>query len=354
MTMQFRNPYGAHRTAGIPVVGRTWTDADIEEDDVAGVLFQDCVFERVRLVRSTLEKTIFINSRFDDCVLEDCKVVETHWNGCEGEGLRIVGGELQRAVFAQAKLRRLDIDQSGDGLVLAESEIERLALNGAGCKQNAIVLSGNVFGALLAENAQWQGGSAVEVDMTTWTLDNASFERCSFIRANGDAMDFSSVSFEACNLYQSEFRRARFRAAQGSIFAECELAEADFADALLDGALFASANAKDASFERARLAVALFPKATLGSANLSGALAAGSVWTDADLTGAQMASMDATRAIFRNAELADVDVANARFVETDLHGVEAPLTGADLRDARGTVAWRAEREREARAWDDEN
>lgn len=352
--MQFRNPYGAHRTAGIPVVGRTWTDADIEEDDIAGVLFQDCVFERVRLVRSTLEKTIFLNSRFDDCVLEDCKVVETHWNGCEGEGLRIVGGELRGAVLAQAKLKRLDIEQAGDGLVLAESEIERLAFNGAGCKQNAIILSGSTFGAFLAENAQWQGGSAVEVDLTTWTLDNASFERCSFIRAIGNAMDFSTVCFESCNLYQSEFREARFRAAQGSIFAECELVEADFSEAMLDGALFANADARHASFERARLAVALFPKATLSGVRLSGAMASGSVWTDANLTGAQLTSMDASRAIFRNARLDDADVENASFVETDLHGVEVPLTGADLRDSRGSVAWRAERDKEIRSWNEED
>ena len=352
--MQFRNPYGAHRTAGMPVVGRTWTDADIEEDDIAGVLFQDCVFERVRLVRSTLEKTIFLNSRFDDCVLEDCTVVETHWNGCTGKSLRIVGGQLRSAVFAQVKLDRLDIEQSGDGLVLAESEIEQLALSSAGCQQSAMTVSGSKFGALLAENARWQGASAVEIDLTTWRLSNASFERCSFIRAVGNGMDFSDVRFESCNLYQSEFRESRFRAAQGSIFAECELAEADFSEAMLDGALFANADAKQANFERARLAVALFPKATLTGARFGGALASGSVWTDANLTDAQLTSLDASRAVLRNARLDNADVANASFVEADLHGVDAPLTGADLRDSRGTVAWRAEREREARSWDEED
>ena len=253
------------------------------------------------------------------------------------------------------KLDHLDIEQSGDGLVLAESEIKQLALSSAGCQQSAMIVSGSTFGALLAENAQWQGASAVEVDLTTWRLSNASFaERCSFIRAMGDGMDFSDVRFESCNLYQSEFRESRFRAAQGSIFAECELAEADFSEAMLDGALFANADAKQANFERARLAVALFPKATLTGARFGGALASGSVWTDANLTDAQLTSLDASRAVFRNARLDNADVANASFVEADLHGVDAPLTGADLRDSRGTVAWRAEREREARSWDEED
>ena len=50
--------------------------------------------------------------------------------------------------------------------------------------------------------------------------------------------------------------------------------------------------------------------------------------------------------MFRNASFKDANVANARFVETDLHGVEETLDGADLRDSRGTVTWRAEREAE--------
>ncbi len=70
---------------------------------------------------------------------------------------------------------------------------------------------------------------------------------------------------------------------------------------------------------------------------------------DADLTGASLERMDAFRSTFRNAVLEGANVEKTRFVEADLHGVEATLAGADLRGSRGTVAWRAEREARARA-----
>ena len=41
-------------------------------------------------------------------------------------------------------------------------------------------------------------------------------------------------------------------------------------------------------------------------------------------------------------------LAGASLVEADVHGVDGSLEGADLRDSRGTTAWREEREVEAR------
>ena len=69
----------------------------------------------------------------------------------------------------------------------------------------------------------------------------------------------------------------------------------------------------------------------------------------ADLTDAGLEGMDAFRSTFRNAVLGGANVDDARFVEADLHGVESTLAGADLRGSRGTVAWRAEREAQARS-----
>ena len=344
--MEYRDPVGAHRNVGIPVVGRAWNGERVENDDLAGVIFQECTFVGVRLERTTLESTIFLNSRFDDCVLEDCRVVDTRWIDCHGTGLKIEGGELTRPLFSQRGLERLDLEQSGRGVVLADLESDRVAFTGAGCVQHEMAISGCRFGNLLAENARWEGVSALESDLDRWSLDNAVFKRCPFIRVDGNGLDFSSVRFESCNLYQSEFREARFRWARGSIFAECELADADFSEADLTGALFAKSKAPGACFERARIEGGLFPDAVLTGARFAGAAAKGSVWTGADLTGADLERLDAYRSVFRNAVLADANVANARFVEADLHGVEETLAGADLRDSRGTVEWRAEREAE--------
>ena len=347
--MQFRDPVGAHRNTGVPLTGRSWKDEQLQDDDLAGVIFNDCSFERVRLERLNLEQAMFLNCRFDDCVFADCRLVRTRWLECNGAGVRISGGELSEPLFSQTRLSRVELAQSGWMLVLAESEFEHLVFDGQGCDQDTVTISGCTFGSVLAESASWRNGTAVGVDLGSWSLENAKFERCSFIRAIGNGADFSKVRFESCNMYQSRLREARLHWAEGSIFAECELSGADFTEASLKGALFSKSNAEHARFARACLDGAMFPGATLVAADFAGAVARQSVWMGADLTGANFEGVDAFRATFRNAVLEDTEVTNARFVEADLHGVEETLSGADLRGARGTVDWRAEREAQAAA-----
>ena len=346
--MTFNDPHGAHRQAGIPLVGATWRDEHFEQDDVAGVIFKDCVLERVRLTETSLWQTMFVNCRLDDCEIVNCRVFRTQWVECSGSGLRITGGELSEAMFSGSTFESLVLEQSGVQVVFADSEIGRIAFNGDGCAQKALTMSGGTFGSVAVENASWRACTAVGVDLAAWSSSGAHFQNCSFVKAGGDGVDFSDVRFERCNLYQASFREARIREAPGSILAECHCDGADFSDANLDGALFSKTHAPEARFGGARLNAAMFPGATLTGADFSGALARMSVWHGADLTGANLARMDAYRASFRNAVLEDASVENASFVEADLHGVDNPLAGADLRHSRGTVAWRAEREALAR------
>lgn len=346
--MEFRDPSGAHRLAGIPVIGRTIADQTVQDEDVAGVIFQDCVFERVRLERVTLTRTMFVNSRFDDCVFQDCGVEGTVWSGCLGSGIRIAGGAFSYTIFSQCKFVRLDFEQAGYSVTLSESAIDQLSFSGAARTQNTLTISDCALESVLAENAEWTGATAVGVQLANWSLAGGHFTRCSFIGVIGEDMDLSDVRFEACNLYQSKFPKARFRSAERCIFAECDLRGADLADAALAGALFVKAEASDASFERAQLDGAMFPKAKLAGSCFSQARAHVSVWIDADLSSADLSGLDAWRGVFRNAILRGAEVVNARLVEADLHGVRETLAGADLQGARGTVEWRAEREEELR------
>ncbi len=347
--MEFRNPFGAHRNVGIPVEGRTWTEERVEGEDLAGVIFQNCVFDRVRFEGANLTQTVFLNSRIDDCVFDACELVQTRWFDCKGSGLAISGGELfVEATFAEVRFARLVIGQMGRQLVLGESEIEQLQFDGAGCSQESPTISGCKFTSIVGENAAWNNGTAVELDLSACSFKGAKFERCSFIRSVGRGVDLSGVTFSSCNLYQSDFSEARIRQAEQSIFAECQLESTNFREAALDGALFAKANAPGACFDGAHLQGTMFPKAILTGASFAGAFAPQSVWTNADLSDASLVRLNAPGAVFRNVSFAGADVEGARFVKADLHGVEESLTGADLRDSRGTVDWRAERQAEAR------
>ena len=348
MSIRFRDPIGAHRNTGIPIIGHTWRDMHVQDDDMAGVIFENCTFERVRMERAELLQTIFVNSRLDDCIFDDCRLVQTQWIECTGSGLRISNGTLAETVLSRTRLSRLELLQAGRQNTFSESTIEELAFGGAGCDQDALTLSDCTLGAVRAESATWRNCTMVGVDLASWSMDNAEFDRCSFIRSAGRSLDLSQIRFESCNMYQSDLREARIRRAERSIFAECELDGTDFGDASLGGALFAGAKATGARFERACLDGALFPDATLAGACFAGATAKQSVWTGADLTGADLSGVDAFRASFRNAVLEGADVTNARLVETDLHGVEDDLTGADLRDSRAGVDWRVELEAQSR------
>ena len=346
--MAFKDPHGAHRNAGVPLVGGIWRDQEIDGDDIAGVILKDCVFERVRLNRTSLWQTMFVESRLDDCEFVDCRLFRTQWVNCEGDGFRIVGGEFAEAVLSQCRFGELALDQTGDRIILGSCNLDRMSFGGDGCHQRGFTASDCTFAAVAADNVRWESGTALAADFSAWSLAGAVFDRCMFVEANARGLDLSQVRFNSCNLYKGDFREARIRQAPGSIFAESDCSNGDFAEAELTGALFAKVEARGALFARAKLDNAMFPDSTLVGADFSGAVAVQSVWNGADLTDANFERVDAYRSSFRNGVLTNTRVDNARLVEADLHGVEASLAGADLRGARGTIDWRAEREREAR------
>ena len=346
--MEFKDPIGAHRTAGIPVIGASWTDMEIDREDVAGMVFHDCVLERVRLRGASLWQTMFVNCRLDDCEFIDCRLFRTQWVGCSGSRLRIVGGEFSEAVFSDCRFERLDVERAGERVVFGQSEFGRVSFNGDGCAQRALTISDCSFGEVAAENATWESIAAVGLDLGSWSLSGAKFDRCMFVEAAASGLDLSDVRFESCNLYHGRFDTARIRHAQGTIFAECDCDDADFIGAELEGALFSKATARRGRFQGAKLTNAMFPGSTLTAADFSGSQATSSAWVGADLSSANLERMDAYRASFRNVVFKDTRVDGARFEEADLHGVEESLIGANLTGARGTVQWRAQVEKQAR------
>lgn len=342
--MQFKDPYGAHRRAGIPVVGGRWRDTEVAGDDIAGMVFQDCVLERVRMVGSSLWETMFVNCRLDDCEFADCRLFRTQCIDCSGSGLRVAGGEFTETAFSGCRFEELVLQGSGNQVVLGSCEVEHLVFGGDGSRQRGLTLSDCELRDVAAEGAEWDSATAVGVDFSAWSMPGAAFEKCMLVHATAPGLDFSDVRFSSCNLYKSDLRKARLRQAPGSIFAESDCTESDFSEAELEGALFANTVATRARFVGAKLGGAMFPDSKLIGADFRGAAARESVWIGSDLTDASLEGVDAYRSTFRNAVFSRTDVDRACFAEADLHGVNAELTGADLRGARGTTDWRAQRE----------
>ena len=345
---EFQDPVTAHQNVGVPITGGDWAQETIAAEDADGMTFQDCVFDHVRFEDVSLREVSFIQCSFEECVFDDCDLGDAQMIACKGAGLQVVGGKLDGLIMADCKFDEVDIGQTAERFTLAESKVGRLAFNGPGAAQQNVTMSGSEFDTVLAENSTWRGGSLVETDLMTWADENARFEQCSLIRVGADGLDFSTVEFVKCNLYQSSFVGARLRRADGTIFAECDLTEADCSEGEFPGCLFGKTKAPAAKFDAAVLNSAMFPKAVLTKASFAGAMAVGSVWTEADLTGANLERLTATKSVFRNACLDDANVVDASFVEADLHGIDAPLDGANTLASRRTVDWRAEREAQAR------
>lgn len=346
--MELHDPQRAHGQAGVPVTGRTWRDLEVDADDLAGMTFHDCTFERVRLTGTSVWQTLFISSTFTDCEFIDCKLLRTQWVDCSGGGFRVVGGEFREAVLSRCRFGELVIESSGDRVTLAETACGRLAFDRDGCRQHALTVSDCRLDAVAAESASFDSLTGVGLDLANWALANAGLERCMLVEATAEGMDLGDVRFQQCNLVRSNFAGARIRHAPGTIFAECDCTDADFAGAELTGALFAHATAPGARFTGANLTNAMFPGAALAGADLSGARATQSVWNGADLSDANFERTDATQATFRNSVLAGTRVNGTVLREADLHGVEASLTGADRTGARDTIEWRAKSEAGAR------
>ena len=340
--MDYRFPEIAHREAGMPVQNRSWNDAVFSDEDLSGILFENCEFTNLVFKGINFRKSIYTGCRFDHCEFQNCWLGECIFNKCHGSGISISGGELSHVVIADAQWDRLRIEQSGSHCAITEGQVGRIDFNGPGSEQLSLTLSGLSFDSLHAENATWTNVNAINIDLSKCNLDGSHLLRTTLIEAQARELDLSKLVLEACNLYRSDFSGSRLRNASGSIFAESKIEHANFSYAELEGALFAGAKGEKACFDGAKLNNAMFPKADLREASFQNAQAHRSVWNEADLSGARLNGLDAFRGSFRNTCLEKAEVIGASFVSADLQGVERSLEGADIREARHSLDWRAE------------
>ena len=341
------DPVTAHRNAGIPVSGRSWSDFSADGDDLASVIFERCTFTRVRFERTGFLGTMFIDCRFDECTFHDCDLERAQWVECRGALVRITG-EATRCVqstFVSCTFDALEIGASADRLVLAESTFARLAFSGPGLSQHAPTFSKLRADRFDARGARWLYASALEAPLASWSIKGASFERCAFIEADAAGADLSTVRIERCSFHKSSFDRAVVRFAPGSIFSSCALSGLDATEAALEGALFERVDCEGARFERARLERAMFVRSQWRSCDFSGAVAPGSAWIGSTFSGCSLRALRAPLSSFRGCVFDGTDTTGALLERSDLHGVECSLAGADLTGCQGTIEWRAERER---------
>ena len=295
------DPVAAHRNAGIPVSGRSWTDFSADGDDLASVIFERCTFSRVRFERTGFMGAVFIDCRFDECTFHDCDLERVQWVECRGALVRITG-EATRCVqstFVSCTFDAIEIEVSADRLVLAESTFARLVFAGPGLSQHAPTFSKLSVDRFDARGARWLYASALEAQLASWSIEGASFEGCAFIEADAAGADLSTVRTERCSFHNSSFDGAVVRSAPGSIFSSCAISGLDATEAALEGALFERVDCEGARFERAHLARAMLVRSQWRSCDFSGAVAPGSAWVGSTFSGCSLRALRAPLSSFR-------------------------------------------------------
>ena len=348
--MAFKDPVGAHLHAGIPFRGIVYEDTLISGEALVAVTFHECTFNRVRFEHTDLLQATFVSCRFADCVFDGCNAVRTTWSECTGEGWVIRGGGLfEQCTTVQCRVERLVVEKDGRQCTWCENDAGELRFEGPGLSQYAPTWSNDRIEEIVAPGAAWKYASMVEADLSGWRLSGAVLERCALVRCRAAELDLGDIRFEQCNLYASDLARARVRAAPGSIFSECRLEEADFEGAEADGILVSDAEAPGIVLARSRMSKAMLVRVKARKANFEGAHAPRSVWMESDLTKSNLKRVHAPWASLRGAILEDTELEGAVLHDADLHGVTGDLSAADTARARGSIEWRAERERELRS-----
>lgn len=237
-------------------------------------------------------------------------------------GARLAGARLIRAALTDTSLHGADLrgaDASGVAATNADF--------------TAAMLAGTRFTGALLGGARFLGAELDGTDFSGVALAHAGFDGASGAHARFSGATLTAASFRQAKLPDADFTRA---ALTGAVFDEATLTRADFAGASGDATSFIGAEmvnlrANGAEFPTARFTGAVAPQSVWVMANLRGA-----DFSRATLTCANFAETMLDQAVFDRAllESASFDEASLRHaLLTRAKLVRASLERADLRDA---------------------
>ena len=345
----FTDPAGAHQSAGIPVTGLTWDGYEARGEDLSTIIFHTCTLRNVRFIDCRLDQTLFI-----ECVLEDVRIEGgtfdgAQWVECTGTVLAFSAEDAVTTgpVLAKCVFDEVTLAVRGARVTLSECTFAVLAFSGAGLVQYGLNVTGADIAEVRAERAHLEVASLLDAVLSRWRLAGARLTQCMLVGADGRGVDFSDVVFERSNLHEGDFTGARLRTLPGTLLSKTVLEDADLDDADATGVCASQARLARARLRRAQLAQATFSRSDLRGADATEAQAPRSAWVGSDVRDAVLDRLDAPWSAFRHVRFAGASVVGARLAHCDLHGSTDLAPEAITTGARGTVAWRDERERGA-------
>ena len=341
------DPVAAHRNAGIPVSGQSWTDFSADGDDLASVIFTRCTFTRVRF-----ERTGFIGAMFHRLPLRRVHVPRLR------PGTHAVGGVpgiARRHHRRGDPLRTKHVRRLHPGYARDRGE-RRSAHPGrehrreprllgpwalAACtdlleaRRRAVRRQGGALA--LCERAR--GASRFVVHRGSIVrglrLRRGGRRRCRPEHGEGRTLQLPHVDVRTrratlCSGFDLLVVRPHRARCDGSRARRCALRARRMRGGSFRAGAARAGDARAVALALVRLLRRRRARERLGRQHLCGVQPALPSCTAVLVPGCVFDGTDATAAVLER---------------SDLHGVEGSLAGADLTGCQGTVEWRAERER---------
>ncbi len=305
------------------------TEAEVKAlEEVEAVDAEMKAAEEVRLTREDVQQMVargesLANRNLSELDLSDLQLpgVDLSYanlTDCELDGANLTGANLTRAQlggadFTDANLTDATLDEADfTEAILDATKLARTSLNGT------------VFSELALAGFDFRGAQGLGADFSGADLTGAQFGGAKLPQTN-----FSGATLIEANFQKAELPTAQFEKVKA---ARIQMAEADLTGLhASDGSDFTGAN-----FRRARADGAIWEEAILQQADFSGASLIRSIFNHASLQGAKLDQAELTAAVFDDANLEVASLVRANLLRASFDRAnlsKATLRGANLYNA---------------------
>jgi uncharacterized protein YjbI with pentapeptide repeats len=311
--------------AGESFDARDLTGADLSGIQLPGARLAGAFLEGANLAGADLS-----GADLSGAVLARADLSGTNLRGACLKGANLGGAKLADAVIAEANLENAILYKAN----LGRADLQRARLSGANLVE-AECMEANLSGIQAAQLFFYK------TDLSRLQLTGADLTKCVFLEVKADGADFSDACLESAVFLEAVGQGALFRRARATnlrLVKECRFEDADFGEAVLDGANFRGSHLARSSFSRARLNGADLSECDLQHAHLDRAVGRDLRLTKADLTEAFAVGADLLGASLMTATIQGADFRGANLYRADFARVltddRVKLTEANLKYVR--------------------
>jgi uncharacterized protein YjbI with pentapeptide repeats len=327
---RLRERVQAHHAAGKSFANVNLTGADLSGLDLRGVDFSSAFLESANLDGANLQ----------GCAMDNAVLVRASLKGTQLDGASLTGANLSLAVAVGA---------SFDKAAMARATLEKTQLHS--CTLRGVGMDGILLLETVLDKVDISGAKAGQTHFLKLNLHgvvavNVEFIRCTFLECDMGEADFSGARLDGTGFVSVRAAGARFRHALMSkcCFVEsCNLRGADFSHADASSASFRSADLAEADFRLARAHGADFSLAQLRAANFYQADMPGARFVRSNLDQSVLASANLMGAVFQNASAMGSDFRFANLFRADIARIRIDAAtrfdGAHVKRVRTLPKW---------------